>query len=269
MAGAMGTARSVETVRCRALRRTRCPVACARKVIIDATGIQHRRPRRGAKTEFLSASGVRAPKRGQAPHRLGAAPQFRLRLCGRFERVDLLLFGLRHAPAPNAWDLAQMPDSRTPPIVPDYAVNAQDVTARRPFPDVVVQCRSRQDSHGYLTDDFRFLSEPSADLVEMKRETSLNAVFDVNVPLRSLLPKGVSGIAVVGIATGCARDVLPMVRMQADLMNMGYAVGTAAAMAVRQGGEFRKHRHCPRCAKTGGLEKFSGRKHSRGKRMST
>ncbi|MFA6633678.1 MAG: FAD-dependent oxidoreductase, partial [Kiritimatiellia bacterium] len=144
------------------------------------------------------------------------------------------------AGAPNAWDLAKMPDSRERRrIVPDYAVNAQDVTARRPFPDVVVQSRSRQDSHGYLTDDFRFLSESSANLVKLKRETSLSAVFDVNVPLRSLLPKGLSGIAVVGIGTGCARDVLPMIRMQADLMNMGYAVGTAAAMAAGKGGEFR------------------------------
>lgn len=209
---------------------------------VDATGNSDLAAAAGAKTEFLSAQEFALQSAGQAPHRLG-----RDTINSDFGYVDdssaydLWLFGLRaRAGAPNAWDLAKMPDSRERRrIVPDYAVNAQDVTARRPFPDVVVQCRSRQDSHGYLIDDFRFLSEPSADLVKMKRETSLSAVFDVNVPLRSLLPKGLSGIAVLGIGTGCARDVLPMIRMQADLMNMGYAVGTAAAMAVGRGGDFR------------------------------
>lgn len=66
-----------------------------------------------------------------------------------------------------------------------------DVNARRPFPDVVVQARSRQDSHGYLTDDFRFLSTPSAKLYQ---EGERRWKYDVNVPLRSLLPKGLKGV---------------------------------------------------------------------------
>jgi len=242
--GAMGTGAIVENGQVVGVE-VATPLGCGfvrAKCFIDATGNSDIAAAAGAKTEFLSASEFALQSAGQAPHRLGRGTiNSDFGYVDDSSAYDLWLFGLRaRAGAPNAWDLAKMPDSRERRrIVPDYAVNAQDVTARRPFPDVVVQCRSRQDSHGYLTDDFRFLSEPSADLVEMKRETSLNAVFDVNVPLRSLLPKGVSGIAVVGIATGCARDVLPMVRMQADLMNMGYAVGTAAAMAVRQGGEFR------------------------------
>ncbi|NCA83876.1 MAG: FAD-dependent oxidoreductase, partial [Opitutae bacterium] len=202
---------------------------------VDATGNSDLAAAAGAETEFLSAGEFALQSAGQAPHRLGRDTiNSDFGFVDDSSAYDLWLFGLRaRAGAPNAWDLAKMPDSRERRrIVPDYAVNAQDVTARRPFPDVVVQSRSRQDSHGYLTDDFRFLSESSANLVKLKRETSLSAVFDVNVPLRSLLPKGLSGIAVVGIGTGCARDVLPMIRMQADLMNMGYAVGTAAAMAA-------------------------------------
>jgi flavin-dependent dehydrogenase len=242
--GAMGTGAVVENgkvVGAEVATTLGCGAVCA-KCFVDATGNADLAAAAGAKTEFLSAAEFALQSAGQAPHRLGRGTiNSDFGYVNDSSAYDLWLFGLRaRAGAPNAWDLAKMPDSRERRrIVPDYAVNAQDVTARRPFPDVVVQSRSRQDSHGYLTDDFRFLSEPSATLVKLKRETGLSAKFDVNVPLRSLLPKGLSGIAVVGIGTGCARDVLPMIRMQADLMNMGYAVGTAAAMAARHGGEFR------------------------------
>jgi hypothetical protein len=64
---------------------------------------------------------------------------------------------------------------------------------------------------------------------------------DLNVPLRSLLPKGVSNLAVVGLGAGVARDVMPMVRMQADLINMGYAVGLAAAQSASAAdGDYRR-----------------------------
>lgn len=242
--GAMGTGAIVENGKVVGAE-VATPLGCGvlrATCFVDATGNSDLAAAAGAATEFLSAQEFALQSAGQAPHRLGRDTiNSDFGFVDDSSAYDLWLFGLRaRAGAPNAWDLAKMPDSRERRrIVPDYAVNAQDVTARRPFPDVVVQSRSRQDSHGYLTDDFRFLSESSANLVKLKRETSLSAVFDVNVPLRSLLPKGLSGIAVVGIGTGCARDVLPMIRMQADLMNMGYAVGTAAAMAVGQGGEFR------------------------------
>ena len=210
------------------------------KCFIDATGNSDVAAAAGARTVFLSAKEFALQSAGQAPHRLGRGGiNSDFGYLDDSNAFDLWLFGVRaRAGAPNAWDIAKMPDSRERRrIVPDYAVNAQDVTARRPFPDVVVQARSRQDSHGYLTDDFRFLSSSSARLYPEKGEKRWK--YDVNVPLRSLLPKGLSGIAVIGIASGCARDVLPMVRMQADLMNMGYSVGTAAAMAARNGGEFR------------------------------
>lgn len=209
------------------------------KCFIDATGNSDLAAAAGAKTAFLSAQEFALQSAGQAPHRLG-----RYGINSDFGFVndssayDLWLFGLRaRAGAPDAWDIAKMPDSRERRrIVPDYAVNAQDVAGKRPFPDTVVQARSRQDSHGYLIDDYRFVSEPSAVLY---KEGEDRWKYDVNVPLRSLLPKGLTGLAVVGLGAGCTRDVLPMVRMQADLMNMGYSVGVAAAMAAKGTGDFR------------------------------
>ena len=117
-------------------------------------------------------------------------------------------------------------------------LSASDVSANRTFHDTVVQARSRQDAHGYIRDVFGYVAEDSAERKVLSGR--MRAQFSVNVPMRSLLPKGLSGIAVIGIGAGVERDVQPMIRMQADLMNMGYSMGVAAAdAAMRHGGEFR------------------------------
>ena len=210
------------------------------KAFIDATGNADVAAAAGAQTAFFGAREFALQSAGQSPHRLGRGGiNSDFGYLYDADARDLWLFGLRaRAGAPNAWDIAKMPDSRERRrIVPDYLLNAQDVTANRPFPDVVVQARSRQDSHGFLVDDFCALAETS--VTPVKEGGEMRSKFDVNVPLRSLLPKGIGHLAVVGLGAGCARDVLPMVRMQADLMNMGYATGLAAAMAARNGGDFR------------------------------
>ena len=55
------------------------------------------------------------------------------------------------------------------------------------------------------------------------------------VPYRSSLPKNFDGILVAGLATSSHRDALPIIRMQPDLQNQGYALGTATAMMVSDG----------------------------------
>ena len=210
------------------------------KAFIDATGDSDVAAAAGAQTKFFGAREFALQSAGQSPHRLGRGGiNSDFGYLYDADARDLWLFGLRaRAGAPNAWDIAKMPDSRERRrIVPDYLLNAQDVTANRPFPDVVVQARSRQDSHGFLVDDFCALAESS--VTPVKEGGEMRSKFDVNVPLRALLPKGIGHLAVIGLGVGCARDVLPMVRMQADLMNMGYATGIAAARAARNGGDFR------------------------------
>jgi len=211
------------------------------KSVIDGTGNSDIAAFAGAKTEFLAPGEFALQSSGQAPHRLArGCINSDFGYLDDSSAWDLWLFGVRaRAGAPDAWDIAKMPDSRERRrIVPDLLLTGQDIAANRPFPDTVVQALSRQDCHGYIKDFFGFVAEDSIE------PTMINghryAKFPANVPLRSLLPKGLGGIAVIGLGIGCERDVIPIVRMQADLMNMGYSVGTAAALAAKTtGGDFR------------------------------
>lgn len=221
------------------------PYGCGKvraKCVIDGTGNSDIAASAGAKTTFLPKGEFALQSAGQAPHRLGRGGiNSDFGFVNDSDVFDLWLFGVRaRAGAPqNAWDIAKMPDSRERRrIVADIQLSGYDIAAKRKFPDTVVQAQSRQDSHGYIIDDFAFVSESTAVMVPSKKE--MRAQLQANVPLRSLLPKGLSGIAVVGLGLGCERDVTGIVRMQADLMNMGYSTGIAAAMASKNGGDFRK-----------------------------
>jgi hypothetical protein len=59
--------------------------------------------------------------------------------------------------------------------------------------------------------------------------------LEVEIPYRSLLPRGLEQILVVGKAISATHDALPAIRMQSDLENLGGVAGLAAAKAVREG----------------------------------
>ena len=211
------------------------------KCVIDGTGNSDIAAAAGAGTELISAREIAIQSAGQSPQRLGyGGINSDFGYLNDADAKDLWLFSLRaRAGAPNAWDIAKLPDSRERRrIVPDLRLSGEDVVANRRFHDTIAQAMSRQDPHGYLTDDFGYLAERSTRVTRGEREN--RHMFYVNLPLRCALPKGLSGIAVVGLGAGIERDVVSITRMQADLMNMGYGVGTAAAMAVPNGGDFRK-----------------------------
>ncbi len=90
-----------------------------------------------------------------------------------------------------------------------------------------MRANSNFDSHGYTIHPMFLLRPPD-------RES-----LPCYVPYRCLLPKGVEGILVTGLAVSAHRDVMPVIRMQADVQNQGYAAGLAAAMAIRSGGSVR------------------------------
>ena len=203
------------------------------KCVIDATGNSDVAAAAGAKTEFLGARELALQSAGKAPHRYGhGATNSDFGLVNDSDALDLWLFGMRaRAGSSTAWDIQQMVDSRERRrIVSDYAVQGCDVVAGRTFRDTVVLAWSKQDGHGYFSDEFGCVSPEDG----FRRRS-------VAVPLRSLLPQGLDNIAVIGLGKGVARDVVPFVRMQADLMNEGYAAGTCAAEAVKTaGGDFRR-----------------------------
>ena len=219
------------------------PLGCGvvrAKCVIDGTGNSDIAAAAGAATELISAREIAVQSAGQSPHRLGRGGiNSDFGYLNDSDAKDLWLFSLRaRAGAPDAWDMAKLPDSRERRrIVPDYRLCGEDVAACRRFPDTVAQAQSRQDPHGYLTDDFGYLAECSTVILPGGREN--RNVFNVNLPLRALLPKGLRGIAVVGLGAGIERDVVSITRMQADLMNMGYGAGVAACMAAKGDGDFR------------------------------
>lgn len=107
-------------------------------------------------------------------------------------------------------------------IVGDFTLDWLDSMNRRTFLDTVTLASSDYDSHGYQIHPYFTLTMP-------ERRTK----FWANIPYRSILPQGLDGVLVVGLAMSAHRDVMPITRMQPDLHNLGYAAGVAAAMAVK------------------------------------
>lgn len=123
------------------------------------------------------------------------------------------------------FDIGQLMDTRERRrIVGDYCLDWLDVINQRTFPDSVVHSRSDYDSHGYQIHPFFSLTSA------VKKH-----MYWAYVPYRCLLPRGLEGILVAGIAMSAHRDAMPITRMQPDQHNLGYAAGVAAAMASRQG----------------------------------
>lgn len=240
--GAMGVGARVEGCKVVGVE-VATPLGCGfvrAKCVIDGTGNSDIAAAAGAETELISAREIAMQSAGQSPQRLGyGGINSDFGYVNDSDAKDLWLFSLRaRAGAPDAWDIAKLPDSRERRrIVPDLRLSGEDVAANRRFADTLAQAHSRQDPHGYLTDDFGYLAERSAKLVRGGRED--RHMFYVNLPLRSTLPKGLKGISVIGLGAGIERDVVSITRMQADLMNMGYGAGIAAAMAAANGGDFR------------------------------
>ena len=65
-------------------------------------------------------------------------------------------------------------------------------------------------------------------------------IYDADVPLRCLLPKGLEGILTTGLGASAHRDVMPVIRMQPCLQNQGYAVGYLSALCVKENKSPRK-----------------------------
>jgi len=87
----------------------------------------------------------------------------------------------------------------------------------------VVIAKSNFDTHGFTVHPMFMIRPPDREDIY------------VNVPYRCLLPKAVDGVLVTGLGVSADRDAVPVIRMQADVQNQGYAAGVACAMAAREG----------------------------------
>ena len=115
-------------------------------------------------------------------------------------------------------------------MVGEYTVSVYDVISKRRYPDTISYHKSSFDTHGMIVDPYFILSPPE------ERHT----IYDADVPLRALLPKGLRGIIVTGLGASADRDAMPVIRMQSCLQNQGYAVGYISAMAARENKDFRE-----------------------------
>ena len=124
----------------------------------------------------------------------------------------------------TAYDLGQLIDSRERrQIVGDFTLSPLDIMLDRSFPDTVVISKSNFDSHGYIVHPVFMLRAPH------------KTAFSIRVPYRCLLPHGLDGILVTGLGISAHRDAVPIIRMEADVQNQGYAAGVAAAMIAKAG----------------------------------
>lgn len=200
------------------------------KTVIDATGSAAVAVPAGARSIYITDEHIAVQGTGLPPWDLGARyTNTDFAFIDDLDIVDTWYsFLAARKKFDDAYDLGQLIDSRERrQILGDFVLSPMDVYLDRTFPDSVVRANSNFDSHGYTIHPMFLLRPPD-------RES-----LPCYVPYRCLLPKGVEGILVTGLAVSAHRDVMPVIRMQADVQNQGYAAGLAAATAAHSGRSLR------------------------------
>ncbi|MFQ6035662.1 MAG: FAD-dependent oxidoreductase [Sedimentisphaerales bacterium] len=196
------------------------------KVVIDATGNADIAAVAGVTCVYTDGSGVAVQGAGLPPRKLGA--RYTNTDWTFIDDADIIdtwrAFVVAKEKFKGDYDLGQLIDTRERRrIVGDFIMSPLDISNNRTYPDTVVLAKSDFDTHGFTIHPVFMLKPPG-------REELI-----ANVPYRCLLPKGLDGILVTGLAISAHRDAIPILRMQADIQNEGYAAGVAAAMAAKAG----------------------------------
>jgi len=202
-----------------------CGVVLA-KAVIDSTGNADIAAAAGAQCVYTNGTGVAVQGAGLPPRKIDAGyTNTDWTFIDDADVVDVWrAFVVARTKYKNAYDLGQLVDTRERRrIVGDFIMSPMDISNNRTYPDTVVIAGSDFDSHGFTVHPVFLLKAPD------RRERL------ANVPYRCLLPRGVDGILVTGLGVSADRDAIPVIRMQADVQNQGYAAGVAAAMAAKSG----------------------------------
>ena len=203
------------------------------KAVIDGTGNADIAAAAGAETEYYNPTEIAFQGAGNAPRRLGSSgANSDVGFVDETDAADLCYFALRSRKSLPAslWDQAQNVNSRERRrLVGAFYVTPMDVINRRTYPDTVMQSHSDLDSHGYTVHENFFVAD-----------FGRRHFFEANLPYRAMLPKRLDGLLVIGLGVSAHRDAMPVLRMQPDIQNEGYAAGYAAAMAVKDGVSLRQ-----------------------------
>jgi ribulose 1,5-bisphosphate synthetase/thiazole synthase len=197
------------------------------QVVIDATGNADIAAAAGAACEFVDESDLSLQLAGLPARKLGDSY---VNTCYMYtddaDIVDLSqLLVYAKDRFRDAYDLGTLVDSRERRrIRGDYVLTPIDVHAARTYPDTISVHSSNYDMYGFPVHPLYLLATPPK-----AKEVRCY------LPYRCLLPQGLEGLLVAGIGLSADHDVLPIVRMQPDMQNLGFAAGTAAALAVKTG----------------------------------
>ncbi len=198
-------------------------------VVIDSTGNGDIAIAAGAKYDYLGPSRVAIQGVGLPAYDLGEHynnSDFSVSYESDVkDQWHLRVYGKSDYRTKGAYDVASLVDTRERRrVLGDFYMTVPDQLMERVYSDTIARAHSDYDCHGVNYNPYVFL-QPNP------QPTS------TQIPYRCLLPKGLDGILVAGMGISVHSDALPLIRMQADLQNQGYAAGVAAAMAAEAGVE--------------------------------
>lgn len=201
------------------------------KVVIDSTGNSDIAAAAGAQCIFTDGSHVAVQGTGLPPRKPGASyTNTDYTLTVDADMVDMWRsFVAAKEKFQDAYDIGQVIDTRERRrIVGEFVISPLDIFNGRTYPDSVGLSHSNFDTHGFTVHPLFSIKVPDK-----------KGAF-AYTPIRALLPKGLEGILVTGLGISAHRDAMPILRMQPDIQNQGYAAGTAAAMAAESGKPLRE-----------------------------
>lgn len=198
------------------------------KVLIDSTGSADIAIAAGAQYEYTGAKTLAIQGAGAGMRNLGDSYNNNDWLF--IDDTDILdvsrTFVQAKIKMAGNYDIVKIPQTRERRrVIGEYIVSVYDVLNHRRYADTISFHQSSFDTHGMIVDPYFILSPP------MKR----HVIYNADVPLRSLLPKGIEGILTTGLGASASRDAMPVIRMQPCLQNQGYAVGYLSAQCVKKG----------------------------------
>ncbi|HNY27061.1 MAG TPA: FAD-dependent oxidoreductase [Candidatus Sumerlaeota bacterium] len=195
------------------------------KAVVDASGSALVAAAAGAPCVYNDGTDIAVQGTGLPPRPLG----------GRYQNTDYTFvddsdvlniwqsFVAGRVKFEKEYDMGQLVDTRERrQIQGEFCISPLDIYVGRTYPDTIVVSRSNFDTHGFTIHPLFMIRPPDHESM------------DADVPYRSLLPRGIDGVLVTGLGISAHRDSMPVLRMQPDIQNQGYAAGLAAAMAARQ-----------------------------------
>ncbi len=209
------------------------PFGCGRvkvKSVIDSTGNADIAAAAGAPCRVIGAEHVAVQGTGLSPR----CPTADYRNSDHTFIDDCDMMGVTHAHVVarakfhGEFDTSPLVDSRERrQIIGEIELSPLDFLAGRTFPDTINTAESNFDTHGFTIHPVFMVCPPN--------KKPLRA----HVPFRCLLPQGIKNVLVTGLGISAHRDAIPVVRMQPDVQNQGYAAGLAAAESAATNLELR------------------------------